>query len=194
MSVCSICLLDIENYQLDSKTLNCGHKYHMTCINIWLQNNNTCPYCRNVLEQSKSKKYIECLIKSLYIICILLLNVALSGLVLQENNDIYDFILCIFVISEFAILMLYNIFITFELALAKYIAYLLELLLTINLFICLFYLIDYSDRLKYKEIQNYLLIINLFVNISAAFIHSKFRLLLFIEKYLIVQYYINICN
>jgi hypothetical protein len=194
MSVCSICLADIENYQLDYKTLSCGHKYHMTCIDIWLQNNNTCPYCRNILGTSKYKKYIECFVKSFYIICILLLNITLSGLILEGKYDIYDFVLCIFIISAFVILIIYNICITFELSIAKYIACLLEILITIILFTCLFYLIDYSNRLKDKEIQNYLLIINLFINIFLAFIYSKFRLLLFIEKYLIVQYYINICN
>ena len=41
--VCSICL-----DQIDDKTteLTCGHVYHTKCIEKWLDENNTCPYCR----------------------------------------------------------------------------------------------------------------------------------------------------
>ena len=41
---CSICLDNISNS--DVKELYCNHKFHRNCINTWLQDNNTCPLCR----------------------------------------------------------------------------------------------------------------------------------------------------
>ena len=43
---CSICMENIDI--LDRKTLICFHKFHRKCINIWLQEKNTCPLCRKV--------------------------------------------------------------------------------------------------------------------------------------------------
>ena len=42
---CSICL---ERYDKNDKIMNlkCNHKFHKDCLNEWLQNNNTCPQCR----------------------------------------------------------------------------------------------------------------------------------------------------
>ena len=43
--ICSICL---DNYKKDDilNELKCGHKYHKTCIDDWIKNNNNCPLCR----------------------------------------------------------------------------------------------------------------------------------------------------
>ena len=41
---CSICLEIIKKNDKIYK-LNCGHIFHVTCLNQW--NKNTCPYCRN---------------------------------------------------------------------------------------------------------------------------------------------------
>ena len=43
---CSICLRKIsinKNYKV---LFNCNHKFHIKCINQWLDKNNTCPCCR----------------------------------------------------------------------------------------------------------------------------------------------------
>ena len=42
---CSICL---DNYIKEDilNELKCGHKYHNTCIDDWIKNNNNCPLCR----------------------------------------------------------------------------------------------------------------------------------------------------
>ena len=43
---CSIC------YEHDNKIvrqLSCGHEFHLHCIEKWLCNKKTCPYCRKVL-------------------------------------------------------------------------------------------------------------------------------------------------
>ena len=43
---CSICL---EQYKLNEKIikLDCEHIFHKSCINLWFQNNNSCPICRD---------------------------------------------------------------------------------------------------------------------------------------------------
>ena len=45
---CSICL---EPFVITDKsiTLKCGHKYHTHCIIDWLQRDNICPLCRQVV-------------------------------------------------------------------------------------------------------------------------------------------------
>ena len=45
---CSICL---EPFVISDKsiTLRCGHKYHTHCIIDWLQRDNICPLCRQVV-------------------------------------------------------------------------------------------------------------------------------------------------
>lgn len=194
MATCSICLSDIDNYQSDTKSLSCGHKYHTVCINRWLENNNTCPYCRSIPFSYRLKKYAECFIKSLYIISVLLLNLGLSGDVLQKNQDIYYFVLCILVIIAFVIIIIYNIFVTFEITLSVYLAHMLEVILILILLICIDCLIDYNNRLKNKEVYVFIYVINLLINIISALFYSGFRLILFIKKYLIVRYYIDICN
>jgi hypothetical protein len=42
---CPICL---DNYQINRVVMNldCNHVFHHDCIKLWLQNNNTCPQCR----------------------------------------------------------------------------------------------------------------------------------------------------
>ena len=47
---CSICFsaLDIEGTKMK---LGCGHEYHTTCINTWLDKSCTCPLCRCVVSR-----------------------------------------------------------------------------------------------------------------------------------------------
>lgn len=42
---CSICYDDI--YEDDMTTLPCAHMFHNSCIQQWLNQNPTCPVCRN---------------------------------------------------------------------------------------------------------------------------------------------------
>ena len=49
---CSICLDNISNS--DVKELQCNHKFHRNCINIWLQDNNTCPLCRQSQDSNRN--------------------------------------------------------------------------------------------------------------------------------------------
>ncbi|VEN34983.1 unnamed protein product [Callosobruchus maculatus] len=41
---CSICLRNLKGGRL--KQLRCKHEFHENCINVWLNNHNTCPNCR----------------------------------------------------------------------------------------------------------------------------------------------------
>ncbi len=50
---CSICLDNITNS--DKKELSCNHKFHINCINTWLQDNNTCPLCRSTQELNRNR-------------------------------------------------------------------------------------------------------------------------------------------
>jgi len=41
---CCICLEELNSMPL--RILQCGHKFHRECVDIWLEKYNTCPYCR----------------------------------------------------------------------------------------------------------------------------------------------------
>ena len=43
--VCSICYDDDEDQTIIRK-LKCGHEFHLSCIDLWLTNNKSCPICR----------------------------------------------------------------------------------------------------------------------------------------------------
>jgi len=49
---CSICLNPIvSRSQRSARTLECGHKFHTSCIDRWKrQGNHTCPVCRAVFD------------------------------------------------------------------------------------------------------------------------------------------------
>ena len=43
---CPICLEDGVDYITD-----CHHKYHDKCIKQWMKKNNTCPICREIINE-----------------------------------------------------------------------------------------------------------------------------------------------
>ncbi len=55
MSVCSICLDEIDDSCI---TLDCDHRFHVKCINVWfLQNfDRRCPMCRTLVTGYKNKR------------------------------------------------------------------------------------------------------------------------------------------
>ena len=55
---CSICLENIKN---DRKELSCGHLFHKGCIDLWLNKNTNCPYCRKQVskEFNAKKNYLK---------------------------------------------------------------------------------------------------------------------------------------
>ncbi|KAG8385766.1 hypothetical protein BUALT_Bualt03G0079400 [Buddleja alternifolia] len=47
---CSICLMEFENEDLVNKLRNCGHVFHMECMEKWLHRCQfTCPLCRSLV-------------------------------------------------------------------------------------------------------------------------------------------------
>ncbi len=42
---CAICLNVVKQTSKDATVLECKHSYHTECINVWLSEKNTCPYC-----------------------------------------------------------------------------------------------------------------------------------------------------
>lgn len=45
---CAICLEELTNN--DKVILECRHTFHVNCIKEWFKNNNTCPFCRKVVN------------------------------------------------------------------------------------------------------------------------------------------------
>ncbi|KAF7820451.1 RING-H2 finger protein ATL70-like [Senna tora] len=43
---CSICLDDYNESDVLRKLPDCGHLYHLECIDSWLKSHRTCPLCR----------------------------------------------------------------------------------------------------------------------------------------------------
>ena len=56
MEICPICQDKLED---DIHTLECNHKYHKKCIDIWLNQTNTCPYCRFQVRTNYSINFQE---------------------------------------------------------------------------------------------------------------------------------------
>jgi len=51
--MCTICMELIE--PSNTRSLNCSHTFHKTCVERWLNNRNTCPLCRRVVRQSNTR-------------------------------------------------------------------------------------------------------------------------------------------
>ncbi|KXG27738.1 RING-H2 finger protein ATL8 [Sorghum bicolor] len=45
-SQCVICLAEYEEGDVLRVLPHCGHDFHMACIDLWLEQNSTCPVCR----------------------------------------------------------------------------------------------------------------------------------------------------
>ncbi|KAL7158619.1 hypothetical protein ABFS83_02G156500 [Erythranthe nasuta] len=53
---CSICLSEYEERETLRIMPICGHSFHLSCIDIWLRKQSTCPVCRLSLQTSVETK------------------------------------------------------------------------------------------------------------------------------------------
>jgi hypothetical protein len=53
---CTICRGSLNNQSIIRKIKNCGHTFHLTCLDTWFENHRTCPLCRGdvVLRESSN--------------------------------------------------------------------------------------------------------------------------------------------
>ncbi|KAA8539069.1 hypothetical protein F0562_025761 [Nyssa sinensis] len=47
-SACSICLADYKDSDMLRLLPDCGHLFHLKCVDLWLKLHPTCPICRNL--------------------------------------------------------------------------------------------------------------------------------------------------
>ena len=47
---CSICLDTFNNDKKTIRTKECGHVFHLDCLNTWVKKNPSCPCCRSELK------------------------------------------------------------------------------------------------------------------------------------------------
>lgn len=55
-SQCTVCLSEYHDADLLRILPYCGHFFHMTCIDMWLQQHSTCPVCRISLREFSSER------------------------------------------------------------------------------------------------------------------------------------------
>ncbi|CAM0903291.1 unnamed protein product [Alopecurus aequalis] len=48
---CSICLGEYTEKEILRIIPTCGHNFHLTCLDVWLQKQTTCPMCRISLKE-----------------------------------------------------------------------------------------------------------------------------------------------
>ncbi|KAF6137306.1 hypothetical protein GIB67_036343 [Kingdonia uniflora] len=53
---CTVCLCEYQEKDILPIFPHCSHSFHVSCINIWLQQHTTCPVCRIFLCDSIEKK------------------------------------------------------------------------------------------------------------------------------------------
>ncbi|GKU91569.1 hypothetical protein SLEP1_g5429 [Rubroshorea leprosula] len=60
---CTVCLSEYQHEDTLRILPYCGHFFHVTCIDIWLQQHSTCPVCRISLREFPERK---CLMQPLF--------------------------------------------------------------------------------------------------------------------------------
>ncbi|XP_022746456.1 RING-H2 finger protein ATL8-like [Durio zibethinus] len=55
---CTVCLSEYHGEDILRILPYCGHSFHVTCIDIWLQQHSTCPVCRISLREFPEKKHM----------------------------------------------------------------------------------------------------------------------------------------
>ncbi|KAL1356049.1 hypothetical protein HN51_023255 [Arachis hypogaea] len=58
---CVICLADYKEQELLRMIPKCGHCFHVSCIDMWLRKQSTCPVCRLPLRNALEQKNVTSL-------------------------------------------------------------------------------------------------------------------------------------
>ncbi|KAK8509468.1 hypothetical protein V6N13_061901 [Hibiscus sabdariffa] len=61
---CIVCLSEYHANDILRILPYCGHFFHVTCIDTWLQQHSTCPVCRLSLRESPEKRLMQPLFSS----------------------------------------------------------------------------------------------------------------------------------
>ncbi|KAJ4833467.1 hypothetical protein Tsubulata_042211 [Turnera subulata] len=56
---CSICLGEYQEKEVLRIMPNCGHNFHLSCIDVWLRKQSTCPVCRFPVQDSFEAKRLR---------------------------------------------------------------------------------------------------------------------------------------
>lgn len=56
---CSLCLGDYQEKQVLRIMPKCGHNFHLSCIDLWLRKQSTCPVCRFPLQDIGETKQMR---------------------------------------------------------------------------------------------------------------------------------------
>ncbi|XWS35733.1 hypothetical protein CRYUN_Cryun20dG0021600 [Craigia yunnanensis] len=56
---CSICLGEYQEKEVLRIMPKCGHNFHLSCIDVWLRKQSTCPVCRFPLQDSFETKHMR---------------------------------------------------------------------------------------------------------------------------------------
>lgn len=56
---CAICLGEYQEKEVLRIMPKCGHSFHLSCIDIWLRKQATCPVCRLSVHDSIQTKYVR---------------------------------------------------------------------------------------------------------------------------------------
>ncbi|PSS30123.1 RING-H2 finger protein [Actinidia chinensis var. chinensis] len=57
---CAICLAEYANGDEIRVLPQCGHGFHVACIDMWLGSHSSCPSCRQILVVTRCRKCGEC--------------------------------------------------------------------------------------------------------------------------------------
>ncbi|XP_050235590.1 RING-H2 finger protein ATL5-like [Mercurialis annua] len=56
---CSICLGEYQEKEVLRIMPKCGHNFHLSCIDVWLRKQSTCPVCRFPVQDSLEAKHMR---------------------------------------------------------------------------------------------------------------------------------------
>ncbi|KAH0470395.1 hypothetical protein IEQ34_000118 [Dendrobium chrysotoxum] len=51
---CAVCLSAIADGEMVRELLQCGHTFHVACIDLWFRSHTSCPVCRSIVLPSQS--------------------------------------------------------------------------------------------------------------------------------------------